>query len=183
MGAVGTKATKTTGKASQSRRSEVSPGTRLTQVATLFQHLGDPIRLRILALAEEQSSVAEIGAATAQDQSAMSHHLAILRNGGLISLRRQGKQDLSSLTDRGRRVLELVRWLVYLDQPRDEAPVMTSIDPALLEDVGGLVEDPEGWFRTPNLAFEGRRPIKLLGTPDEQRLRDRILAAKLGMFS
>ncbi len=59
----------------------------------------------------------------------------------------------------------------------------TPIDPALLKDVGGLVNDPETWFLTPNMVFEGRAPIELLGTPDEQRLRDRIEAAKFGMFS
>jgi DNA-binding transcriptional ArsR family regulator len=145
--------------------------------------MGDPVCLSILALIEEESSVAEIGAAIAQGQPAMSHHLAILRNGGLVSRRRQRKQDLFSLTDRGRRVLELVRWLVYDEQFQDEAPVTTPIDPTLREDVGGFVDDPEGWFRTPNVAFEGRRPIELLGTPDEPRLRNRIEAAKLGMFS
>src|SRR5262249_56265740 len=102
---------------------------------------------------------------------------------GRVSLRREGKLDFYSLTDRGRRVLELVRWLVYVEPPRNEAPATTAIDPALLEDVGGLVDDPEAWFRTPNVAFEGRQPIELIGTPDEPRLRDRILAAKLRMFS
>jgi hypothetical protein len=58
-----------------------------------------------------------------------------------------------------------------------------AIDPALLKDVGGFVDDPEGWFHTPNGEFEGREPIELLGTPDEVRLRNRIEAAKLGLFS
>lgn len=60
---------------------------------------------------------------------------------------------------------------------------LEKIDRALIEDVRGFVDDPIGWFRTPNDAFEGRRPIELLGTDDESRLRNRIEAAKLGMFS
>jgi hypothetical protein len=60
---------------------------------------------------------------------------------------------------------------------------LPSIDPSLLNDVGGFVNDPEAWFYTPNEAFEGRRPVGLLGTADEPRLRNRIEAAKLGMFS
>jgi len=36
---------------------------------------------------------------------------------------------------------------------------------------------------TPGSEFEGRKPVDLLGTSDEPRLRNRIEAAKLGMFS
>ncbi len=49
--------------------------------------------------------------------------------------------------------------------------------------MGGFVHDAEAWFRTPNAVFEGRRPVELLGTPDEQTLRERIEAAKYGFFS
>ena len=59
----------------------------------------------------------------------------------------------------------------------------SAIDPALLYDVGGFVDDPVVWFHAPNPEFEGRRPVDLLGTADEARLRNRIGAAKLGMFS
>ena len=69
------------------------------------------------------------------------------------------------------------------DMRNTKASVSTPIERELLEDVRGFVDDPEEWFRTPNAAFEGRRPIELLGTPDESRLRNRIEAAKLGMFS
>lgn len=58
-----------------------------------------------------------------------------------------------------------------------------AIDPALIKDVGGFVNDPRAWFLTPNGEFEGRKPIELLGTPDEERLRNRIEASKLGLFS
>ena len=58
-----------------------------------------------------------------------------------------------------------------------------AIDPLLLEQVGAFVDDPETWFRTPNVVFEGRKPVDLIGTDDEARLRNRIEAAKLGMFS
>jgi uncharacterized protein (DUF2384 family) len=64
-----------------------------------------------------------------------------------------------------------------------KAAESAPIDAKLLEDVAGFVDAPEEWFRTPNAAFEGRRPIELLGTADEPRLRNRIAAAKLGMFS
>jgi DNA-binding transcriptional ArsR family regulator len=171
------------GKAARSPRKGGSTDTHLSEVTSLFQQLGDPVALKILALSEDEGSVARIGTALAQDSSAIRDHLAVLQDHGLVSLRRQRGQDLYSLTYRGRRVLELVRWLVYAEQPRDEVPVITPVDPVLLEDVRGFVDDPEAWFQTPNVVFEGRRPIELLGTPDEARLRNRILAAKLGMFS
>jgi DNA-binding transcriptional ArsR family regulator len=183
MGAAGTKAKKTAKKPSSDPRSGGTPDTRLSNVLDLFEHLSDPVCLRVLALADEMSSVAEIGKAGALDPSAIRDHLAKLRKDGLVAVRPQGKQELCSLTDRGQRVLGLVRWLVYLEQPQEKPPITTPIDPALLKDLGGLVEDPEVWFRTPNVVFEGRSPIELLGTPDEARLRNRILAAKLGMFS
>ena len=65
----------------------------------------------------------------------------------------------------------------------DGASNGVSIDPALLDEIDGLVDDPLLWFTTPNEVFEGRQPIELLGTPEEPRLRNRILMAKLGMFS
>ncbi len=78
----------------------------------------------------------------------------------------------------------LVRRLVRDEQSQDgKARAAASIDPTLLDDVAGFVDDPERWFRMPNAEFEWRRPIDLLGTPDETRLRDSIEAAKLGMFS
>ena len=46
-----------------------------------------------------------------------------------------------------------------------------------------LVDDPKAWFLRPNGEFEGRKPIELLGTPDEARLKNRIEASKLGLFS
>jgi hypothetical protein len=139
--------------------------------------------LTILALVDEVNSIAEIGATIAEDPSKIRDHLAVLRDDGLVALHREGGEDVYSLTGRGRRVLELVRWLVYVPSSPEEPPAATPIDPDILDDVGGFVDDPEAWFRRPNANFDGRRPIDLLGTPDERALRDLIKAAKLGMFS
>jgi Protein of unknown function (DUF2384) len=59
----------------------------------------------------------------------------------------------------------------------------TVIDPELLDVVSAFVDDAEAWFNTPNEYFEGRKPRELLGTNDEERLRNRIQAARLGLFS
>ena len=61
--------------------------------------------------------------------------------------------------------------------------IRSRIDPELLDDVRGFVDDPQAWFETPNIEFEGRKPIDLLGTDDELWLRNRIMGANFGMFS
>ena len=66
---------------------------------------------------------------------------------------------------------------------KPEVDFRPAIDPALLKDVGECLDDPEGWFRTPNVIFEGRAPIELLGTPEEARIRERVEAARLGLFT
>jgi len=165
-------------------RKGLSREAHLSEVSNRLK-IANPVRLSILlTLAEGGRSAGELGAAIEQSQSAISHHLALLRHGEFVSPRRQGKQHLYSLTDRGRWMVNLVRTLVDGEQTQGRAVPMTiPIDRSLLEDVAGFVDDPEQWFRTPNAEFEWRRPIELLGTPDEPRLRDRIEAAKLGMFS
>ena len=63
-------------------------------------------------------------------------------------------------------VADAVRPLLRDEQTRKrEIPVPIPIDPTLLEDVGGFVDDPDGWFHTPNVEFEGRRPIECWARP------------------
>jgi uncharacterized protein (DUF2384 family) len=46
-----------------------------------------------------------------------------------------------------------------------------------------VVPDPETWKQTPNPVLGGQRPLDLLGSPQEQILRDLLRAAKHGMAS
>ncbi len=182
MGTVRTKGGKTGGKPSRPPRNGARPDRCLDEVSGIFKHVGDPVCLSILLALEERARTgAGIGAAIELKLSDIVYHLALLRHAGLISPR--GNQDLYTLTDRGRAVMQLAQSLIHDDQPRNEAPEIDSIDPALLADVGGFVDDPVGWFLTRNPELLWRRPIELLGTPDEQILRDRIEAAKYGLFS
>ena len=188
MGSVRIRTTKATGEASGSPGKALRPthlSAQAKRVSILLRRVSDPVRLSILlTLANGDHSVTEIGSIIAQGLSGTSHHLALLRHTGFIAARRQGKQNRYSLTDRGRWIADFVRTLLPGEKSRaGSAPTTQPIDPALLEDVAGFVDDPEGWFRTANPEFEGRRPIDLLGTVDEARLRHRIDAAKLGMFS
>ena len=42
----------------------------------------------------------------------MSHHLALLRHGGIVDRRRQGKNNFYTLTDTGYRLSKLVKGVI-----------------------------------------------------------------------
>ena len=157
----------------------------VSEVSAVFKQVGDPVRLHLLlTLAGGERGVTELCTIFGQSQPAISHHLAMLRHGGLIFPRRQGRQNFYSLTKQGQLVANLFREIQPTKQTaKRSAQTIVRIDPGLLDDVRGFVDDPESWFRTPNAELEGRKPVDLLGTADEPRLRNRIAAAKLGMFS
>jgi DNA-binding transcriptional ArsR family regulator len=140
----------------------------------------------VMILSQGEQAVGALSTRLGQNQPAVSHHLALLRHGGIIAPRRQGKHNFYSLTESGANLAKVLCGTFLQPESFERTIEEGSLRPILstfLEEVRGLVDDPEGWFRTPNPVFEGRRPIDLLGTPDEARLRNRIEAAKLGMFS
>ncbi len=44
-------------------------------------------------------------------------------------------------------------------------------------DVQDLLTNANEWLETPNTNYNGRRPMDLIGTPDEQMLRDALRSA------
>ncbi|MEE9594819.1 MAG: metalloregulator ArsR/SmtB family transcription factor [Candidatus Hydrothermarchaeales archaeon] len=70
----------------------------------LFQALSDETRLRILEelMEEEKLNVSEICERTGKDQSSISHHLACLRNCGLVKVEKEGKFMVYYLNGRDR---------------------------------------------------------------------------------
>ncbi|MBU3216569.1 metalloregulator ArsR/SmtB family transcription factor [Clostridium estertheticum] len=73
------------------------------EVATSFQQLGDGTRLRILwLLCHSEECVSNIAATMRMSDPAVSHHLRILRNNGLIVSRRAGKEVYYKLSDNER---------------------------------------------------------------------------------
>jgi SAM-dependent methyltransferase len=70
----------------------------LTQTADLMGVLGDPSRVRLLAVLDgEELSVAELVLVTGLAQSRVSTHLAKLREAGLLRVRRQGSSALYAM--------------------------------------------------------------------------------------
>jgi len=77
----------------------------------LLRLVVDPTRQAILAaLAPAEMPVATLVAAVGGEQSNVSHHLALLRSAGLVTVRRQGRQQFYRLAD-----AELARVLAELD--------------------------------------------------------------------
>ncbi len=83
------------------------------RASILLKHVSDPTRLQvILILAEGEQHVGALCAQLSQSQPAVSHHLALLRHGGIIAPRRQGKNNFYSLTDTGSSLAEVVKGLM-----------------------------------------------------------------------
>lgn len=69
-------------------------------LAGLFRVLGDPTRLAILRLLlESERNVSAVCEALKMPQPSISHHLGVLRTGGLVRTRRSGKEIHYSLRD------------------------------------------------------------------------------------
>jgi DNA-binding transcriptional ArsR family regulator len=100
------------------RKSKASKGAdqRLKQAqraSILLKHVSDPTRLQvILILAEGEQHVGALCEHLSQSQPAVSHHLALLRHGGIIAPRRQGKNNFYSLTDKGDNLAKVVKNLI-----------------------------------------------------------------------
>ncbi len=86
----------------------------------VFEALGDPVRRHLLQLlsAGEQpvgALVAAVGTRTVVTQPAVSHHLKVLREAGLVKVRAQGQRRLYAIDDAG--VAAARDWLEALRSP------------------------------------------------------------------
>lgn len=83
------------------RVSKVLPSPNsIIKMAETFKLLGDPTRLRIVyALSNGELCVCDLASMLGMAQSAISNHLRVLRNMGLVNYRRQGKLAYYSIAD------------------------------------------------------------------------------------
>ncbi len=71
-----------------------------TQRWELYRLLSEPVRLRLLALAaEEELAIGELAELLDESQPNVSRHAAPLKQGGLLSVRKQGQRALVKLAD------------------------------------------------------------------------------------
>jgi DNA-binding transcriptional ArsR family regulator len=83
------------------------------RAAMILKQVSDATRLRvILMLSEGEQHVGALCAELTQTQPAVSHHLSLLRHGGIITPRRQGKQNFYELTDLGEQLAVVVKGIM-----------------------------------------------------------------------
>ena len=71
---------------------------KFSEAAGLFQQLGDGTRLRILwLLCHSRECVSNIAAAVGMSRAVVSHHLQLLKRGGLVTGERVGQEIHYSL--------------------------------------------------------------------------------------
>jgi DNA-binding transcriptional ArsR family regulator len=106
---------KTKGKP-KSSAAKAEAAQRLKQIqraAVLLKQVSDATRLQIVTmLSGGERHVGGLCEELSQSQPAVSHHLALLRHGGIIAPRRQGKNNFYSLTETGEKLAKIVKNLV-----------------------------------------------------------------------
>ena len=83
------------------------------RAASLLKQVSDPTRLEVVTLLSEREH--HVGALCEQfnmSQPAVSHHLALLRHGGIVDRRRQGKNNFYTLTETGFRLSKVVKGVI-----------------------------------------------------------------------
>ncbi len=105
------------------------------QLSAVFGALADPTRRAILArLTEGDANVAELAAPFAVSQPAISRHLRVLEQAGLITRTRRATARLSHLE--ARPLQEVTQWLSRYRDYWDESP------DAMLAELPRLEGDP-----------------------------------------
>lgn len=107
LSTTGSRSTKKSAKEADQRLQQAK------RASILLKHVSDPTRLQvILILANSEQHVGALCAQLSQSQPAVSHHLALLRHGGIIAPRRQGKNNYYSLTETGVELAKVVNTLL-----------------------------------------------------------------------
>jgi DNA-binding transcriptional ArsR family regulator len=103
----------TTAKASKTKKAAELRLKQAQKAAMLLKQVSDPTRLQvILMLSDGEKHVGALSGELNQSQPAVSHHLALLRHGGIIAPRRQGKHNFYDLTDAGEELAIVVKSLL-----------------------------------------------------------------------
>jgi DNA-binding transcriptional ArsR family regulator len=103
------KTKKAQSKATRAESKAVLRKRQIQRAASLLKHVSDPTRLQVISLlSERERHVGGLCEELTQSQPAVSHHLTLLRLGGLIDRRRQGKNNFYRLTDTGERLSKIV---------------------------------------------------------------------------
>jgi DNA-binding transcriptional ArsR family regulator len=104
-------------KASTKATGRKKPGAsqleRIKQVADLLKLASEPTRVRVLlVLGEGERHVGGLCEDLGLSEPAVSHHLALLRYGGLVEPRREWKKNFYALTEAGERLARVVKGII-----------------------------------------------------------------------
>src|SRR5438874_659249 len=106
-------ATTMTAKAIKARKGADQRLKQAQKAAMFLKHVSDPTRLQvILMLSEGEKHVGAVCDQLNMSQPAVSHHLALLRHGRIITPRRQGKNNFYGLTETGEELAAVVKNLI-----------------------------------------------------------------------
>lgn len=101
---------KATVKASKAKKESDQRQKLAQRAAILLKQVSDPTRLQvILMLSAGEKHVGALCDELSQSQPAVSHHLALLRHGGIIAPRRVGKNNFYALTETGEQLAGVVK--------------------------------------------------------------------------
>jgi DNA-binding transcriptional ArsR family regulator len=82
----------------------------LQRTANLLKQVSDPTRLQVVTLlSEREHHVGGLCDQLNMSPPALSHHLALLRHGGIVDRLRQGNKTFYRLTDTGYRLSKIVK--------------------------------------------------------------------------
>ena len=100
-------------KAAKAKKATEQRQKQAQRAAILLKHASDPTRLTVLlTLAEGEVHVGALCEQLGLGQPAVSHHLALLRHGGIISPRRDGKNNFYHLTELGLELIHVAKALM-----------------------------------------------------------------------
>ena len=113
---------------------EQSPIDQVQQYGDFFKRLADNTRLRILLLLEEEGElhVQALSNTLGLSQPLVSHHLALLRDVGIIEMRRAGKNNFYHIVEG--RIEEMFDRFLYVlssqSQPESITTASETLPPA-----------------------------------------------------
>ncbi len=111
--ATATLKTKTATKSAPAKDESALRIKAIQRAASLLKQVSDPTRLHVITLlSQAEHDVGGLCDQFSMTQPAVSHHLAMLRHGGIIERRRQGKKNVYTLTETGHRLSKLVNGVI-----------------------------------------------------------------------
>jgi len=103
-----------TPKAAQKKNTAEQRLKQCQHAATLIKQASNLTRLRVLLiLSEGENHVSALCKTVGQSQANASHHLAMLRHGGIIAPRRSGQNIFYTLTKMGEDLTKAVKGVVH----------------------------------------------------------------------